>query len=92
MMAALAALVALLALAGPAKAQAATAPCGATFSVLHNDRIGALKVPAGAYDITLIQPRKITCARPRTYSRGFFKTSTAYSRPAGRSTSPGRGS
>jgi hypothetical protein len=31
--------------------------------VLHNDRIGTLKVPAGQYDITLINPSRITCAR-----------------------------
>lgn len=34
-----------------ASAQSATT-CPATFQVLHNDRIGALKLPAGAYQIT----------------------------------------
>ena len=56
-------LTALLALVSAPAANAATAPCGATFSVLHNDRIGTLKVPAGQYDITLINPSRITCAR-----------------------------
>ena len=62
-LATLLALAALLALVSAPRAQAATAPCGATFSVLHNDRIGDLKLPAGQYAITLIQPQRITCAR-----------------------------
>ena len=61
--AALLAALALIALASAPRADAAKAACGATFSVLHNDRIGDLKLPAGQYDITLIQPDRITCAR-----------------------------
>ena len=57
------ALAALIALVSAPRADAAKAACGATFSVLHNDRIGALRLPAGQYDITLIQPDRITCAR-----------------------------
>ncbi len=60
---ALLAMAALIAIGAPAGAQAAKAPCGATFSVLHNDRIGTAKFPAGQYDITLIRPQRITCAR-----------------------------
>jgi hypothetical protein len=60
---ALLALAALIALVQTPRAQAAKAACGAPFSVLHNDRIGALRLPAGQYDITLIKPRRITCAR-----------------------------
>jgi hypothetical protein len=60
---ALLALAALIALVSAPRASAAKAACGATFSVLHNDRIGSLKLPAGEYDITLIQPDRITCAR-----------------------------
>ena len=60
---ALLALAAAFALATASRADAANARCGASFSVLHNDRIGALKLPAGQYDITLIQPDRITCAR-----------------------------
>jgi hypothetical protein len=63
MLAALLALAALIALASAPRAEAAKAACGSTFSVLHNDRIGALKLPSGQYDITLIQPQRITCAR-----------------------------
>jgi hypothetical protein len=51
-----------LALTAP-RAEAAKAKCGATFQVLHNDRIGELKLPAGPYDITLINPQRITCAK-----------------------------
>ena len=31
--------------------------------MLHNDRIGTAKFPAGQYDITLIRPQRITCSR-----------------------------
>ena len=58
----LAALLASLAVAAPG-ASAASPHCSSTFSVLHNDRIGALRVPAGEYDITLIRQNRITCAR-----------------------------
>ena len=57
------ALAAVIALTSASRAEASKAQCGATFSVLHNDRIGTLRVPAGQYDITLIQPQRITCAR-----------------------------
>jgi hypothetical protein len=52
----------LLALAAP-RAEAAPTPCGASFSVLHNDRIGPLRLPAGEYDIALLDPQAITCAK-----------------------------
>lgn len=54
--------LAVLAFAAP-RAEAAKLKCGATFQVLHNDRIGELKLPAGQYDITLIDPSRITCAK-----------------------------
>ncbi len=63
MAAALLALAVLIALVFAPRASAAKAACGAPFSVLHNDRIGALKLQAGQYDITLIRPQRITCAR-----------------------------
>jgi hypothetical protein len=61
--AALLALIALFVLVSAPRANAARATCGATFSVLHNDRIGTLKLPAGEYDITLLDPSRITCAK-----------------------------
>jgi hypothetical protein len=54
--------VATLLVAAP-RAEAAKAKCGSPFRVLHNDRIGDLKLPAGPYDITLINPDRITCAK-----------------------------
>jgi hypothetical protein len=48
--AAAAVLVSLFALA-PAANAAPSQPCNGTFEVLHNDRIGRLQLPAGAYDI-----------------------------------------
>ncbi len=60
---ALLALAALLVLVSAPRAEAAKSQCGSTFQVLHNDRIGTLKLPAGQYDITLINPNRITCAR-----------------------------
>jgi hypothetical protein len=61
--AALLALATLVALVSAPRAHAARAVCGASFSVLHNDRIGQLRLPAGQYTITVIRPRRITCAR-----------------------------
>ena len=59
---AFAALIAVLTVTA-SPASAATGHYSATFSVLHDDRIGALKVPAGEYDVTLINPPPTTCAR-----------------------------
>ena len=49
LLAALAAALLALALGGAGKAAAATCP---SFEVLHNDRIGAAKLPAGTYSVT----------------------------------------
>ena len=35
--------------------------CPGTFMVLHNDRIGRLRLPRGEYTITLLQLGKLTC-------------------------------
>lgn len=57
-------LVAILAvIAGrPAAASAAEASCP-KFHVLHNDRIGKLNLPAGWYDVTLLNDAKLSCAQ-----------------------------
>ena len=47
---ALVAALALLALGGAASASAATCP---SFKVLHDDRIGAVSLPAGSYEVTV---------------------------------------
>lgn len=55
--------------------------CGGTFSVLHNDRIGAANLPAGQYTIQLLSGG-ITCASAST----LFSTFLDY--PSGRLPSP----
>jgi hypothetical protein len=37
--------------------------CPGTFRVLHNDRIGALRLPAGRYRLTLLAVGRPSCAR-----------------------------
>ena len=47
----------------PASAQAgAPAACPGTFEVLHNDRIGSLSLPAGAYVITVLDSAELSCS------------------------------
>ena len=49
---------------GAADAQIPTrTACPGTFQVLHNDRIGALRLPAGAYQITVANPAGLSCAK-----------------------------
>lgn len=63
----LAAALALLVLAAPASAAPAQSvtrqACPGTFQVLHNDKVGALSLPAGAYQITVANPATVTCAK-----------------------------
>ncbi len=56
------ALIALMPAAGHAQGSTRTA-CPDTFQVLHNDRIGALRLSAGAYQITVANPARLSCAR-----------------------------
>jgi hypothetical protein len=66
-----AALAAIAVMVGPAAqsnaatAEAAAAPlrCPATFHVLHNDRIGRLKLPEGHYRIRLLDDQVLGCSR-----------------------------
>ena len=37
--------------------------CPSTFQVLHDDSIGKLKLRAGAYTITVLNPARLSCAR-----------------------------
>jgi hypothetical protein len=52
-------------LSGPAPPPDGRAPsgnrCGGTFRVLHNDRIGKLRLPAGPYVITIIKGSNLSC-------------------------------
>lgn len=58
----------------PAGAQAATkgssTQCPGTFTVLHNDAIGALKLPAGRYTITVLTEQTLSC---QSASKKFAK-------------------
>lgn len=45
----------------PRNAQAAEVSCP-TFRVLHNDRIGALNLPKGNYNVTVLNGDKLSCA------------------------------
>lgn len=54
------ALIAMLAAGKPATASAAEVACP-KFRVMHNDRIGQLNLPAGWYDVTLLNGDKLTC-------------------------------
>ena len=58
-----------LALPGAASAAAARAAACPTFTVLHNDRIGSLSLPAGGYRIS---PRGLSCAAAATNFANFL--------------------
>ena len=47
--------------------------CPATFSVLHDDRIGALRLPAGQYAITLLAVGRLTCAQAAARFTAFLQ-------------------
>ena len=59
--AATAAVMALLAI-GAGEASAARMRCPGTFHVLHNDHIGRMSLPAGRYQITILQSGTPSCA------------------------------
>lgn len=54
-------------------AQAAPTACPNTFQVLHNDRIGALSVPAGAYRLTVLKASALSCAAASDRFRAFLE-------------------
>jgi hypothetical protein len=47
--------------------------CAGTFRVLHNDRIGRLRLPAGQYRITVRKPNRLGCSRASTLFRRFLQ-------------------
>ena len=57
-------------LGGPGAATAATSTCPATFQVLHDDAIGAMKLPAGAYTI---RTTNLGCAQASTLFASFLE-------------------
>jgi hypothetical protein len=54
---------AVMLLAGASSAQAKQQVCPNTFTVLHNDQIGDLKLPAGPYTITVFKPNALGCGK-----------------------------
>lgn len=48
--------------AAPPSESPTRAVCPGTFQVLHDDRVGSLRVSAGAYQITVASPARIPCA------------------------------
>jgi hypothetical protein len=70
----LVALLAALALPAGASAQSGgSAVCPATFEVLHDDTVGALYLPRGAYTVTLLGPNRLTCAEASDLFRQFLE-------------------
>jgi hypothetical protein len=47
--------------------------CPATFSVLHDDAIGSLSVPAGPYQLTVLDPSKLSCAQASDWFGRFLE-------------------
>jgi hypothetical protein len=71
-----AAVLAAVALTSSASASAQTATpalCPSTFSVLHDDRIGSMSLPAGAYAITVLDPSRLSCAQASDLFRQFLE-------------------
>jgi hypothetical protein len=69
------ALLAALALPAGASAQGggSTAVCPATFEVLHDDTIGPLYLPRGAYTVTLLNADRLTCGEASDLFRQFLE-------------------
>jgi hypothetical protein len=47
--------------------------CPGTFSVMHKDRIGKLRLPKGAYDITLLAVGRLSCTKAARYFTRFLQ-------------------
>jgi hypothetical protein len=56
-----------------APAQAAQVTCPGTFHVQHDDRIGALEIPAGHYSIIVLDDRRLSCAEASDWFRQFLE-------------------
>ncbi|HET6550442.1 MAG TPA: hypothetical protein VFG79_18400 [Solirubrobacter sp.] len=59
--------------AAPPAASAAPPTCPATFSVLHDDRIGTLSIPAGDYQIRVSDPARVSCVDAADRFRQFLE-------------------
>jgi hypothetical protein len=73
----LAALATVAAAAALSAAPAATAgvptACPSTFQVLHDDAIGSLRIPAGPYTLTVLDPDRLSCAEAADRFRQFLE-------------------
>jgi hypothetical protein len=69
------ALLAAAALIAPTAFAQTTSPsaCPATFSVLHDDQIGSMSLPAGPYTVTLLDPTQLSCAEASDLFRQFLE-------------------
>jgi len=54
-------------------AHAAPSTCPSTFEVLHDDRIGALELPAGPYTVTVFDSTTLSCAHASDLFRQFLE-------------------
>ena len=70
---ALLALAAIAVLAAPERARAAEETCPSTFHVLHDDRVGDLKLPEGHYEITLLDSARLSCAAASSLFAQFLE-------------------
>ncbi len=57
----------------PAAASAAPAVCPSTFTVLHDDQIGSMAVPAGSYQLTVADPTLLSCTHAADLFRQFLE-------------------
>jgi len=70
----LCAVVALLvAMATPSRADAARVRCAASFRVLNDDHVGALSLPRGYYDITILTAGRPTCPQAANLFTRFLE-------------------
>jgi hypothetical protein len=60
-------------LCSTAPARAAEATCPGTFHILHDDRIGALTLPAGHYTITVLDSASLSCTSASDLFRQFLE-------------------
>jgi hypothetical protein len=56
-----------------ASAQSGAATCPATFEVLHDDKIGRLSLPAGAYNVTVLDASRLSCQDASDLFRQFLE-------------------
>jgi hypothetical protein len=77
-----AAVALLVAMAAPSRASAARAQCPGSFRVLHDDRVGRLRIPAGSYEIFLLQRSGLSCPQASRLLTRFLAS------PSGRLPAP----